>query len=169
MAVNTRYWFFQSSSDNLVRFTRADGFENYGVIVKNVEGNIGFIGPRHTSWYLGDRCIRSEGNQGVLQLPLLTLIAQEEQHISEALSRHSKDLELFCRKWLEPNGEGTLYVVLMDSERQVNTISMTLAFGYTPGVLIPDFSGVELDTIFTVATPITPANKVSRYERKWVI
>ena len=168
MAVNTRYWFFQSSPDNLVRFTRAGGFENYGVLVKNVGGEVGFIGPHQTSWYLGDRCIGSEDNQGVLQLPLVTFIAQDEQHISEALSRHSRDLELFCRK-LGPNGEGTLYIVLMDSERQVSTLSMTMAFGYTPGVLIPNFSGVELDTIFAIATPITPAHRVSRYERKWVI
>ena len=154
----------------MVRFTRVGGLDARAILVKNVEGDIGVISPQLTGWYTGDRLRGTDDNQGVIQFPLVVFVAQGEEQISDALKRHCRDLEEFGQRLrLLRANEGTLYVVLMDSERRGTTLNMTMAFGFTPNELIPDFSGVELDTIFTVDTPITPANKVSRYERKWVI
>jgi len=169
MAAKFRYWFFQSSSDNLVKFTREGGT---WVLVKNLEGDTGVIGGAKTTWwYAGDHITRSEDNQGVIQIPLLTLIAPNEQIISNSLRRHARDMEAFGQR-LNMFGldEGTTYVVLLDSERRGDHLSMTLAFCFTKDVLTPDFESVELDTIFVDDRSYsTPVHRLNRYERPWVI
>ena len=172
MSFKTRYWFFQSSRDNLVKFTRTN--ESH-IFVNNVEGEIGVVGIHHTSWYIGDRRTHVDENQErhIAQLPLVTFVAQSDQQISYALSRHAKDLELFRHQHAFIGADnGILYVVLLDSERQDSKLSMTLAFGLTTDNLIPDFEGIELDTIFANEIP-HPAPAIqptkNRYERKWVI
>lgn len=147
------------------------GLDARAILVKNVEGDIGVISPKLTGWYTGDRLRGTDDNQGVIQFPLVMFIAQNEELISNALKRHCRDLEEFGQrmKVLRAN-EGTLYVVLMDSERSGTTLSMTMAFGFTPNELIPAFEGVELDTIFVGdLPPVAPPVRTSRYERKWVI
>ena len=169
MALKTKFWFFQDSRDNLVKFIRSD---DSSVLVKSVEGDIGVIDPSQTTWYTGDRLTGAEDNQGILQLPLVTFIAPKEKQISDALRRHARDMEAFGqRNKMFGLDEGTLYVVLTDSIR-ADLLSMTMAFCFTVGDLIPAFDGIELDTIFVDETPQptpSPTHRVSRYERKWVI
>jgi hypothetical protein len=172
MAIKTKWWFFQSSRDSLVRFTREGNFD---VLVKNFLGGIGVISTSRTSWYDNGSLIGAEGNLGEVVFPLITIFAQREQQISDALKRHLSNLEGFGHRYemLRPD-EGTLYVVLVDSERKASQLSMTMAFGFTLGQLTPDFEGVEMDTIFTdgfslSAPPQPTIRRVSRYERKWVI
>lgn len=166
MAAKFRWWIFQSSSDSLVRFTRNS--EDY-VLMKNIEGDIGVIGMNTTTWYAGDHITGSEDNQGLVQIPLLTLIGLNDQIISDALRRHARDMEAFGhRRNMFGLDDGTLYGVLVSSEHRGDHLGMTLAFCFTRDILIPDFEGVELDTIFVGDNPRS-APRLSRYKRPWVI
>ena len=174
MSDRDRWWFFQSSSDNLIRFTSPGDFE---VLVMNVEGDIGVIRPNATNWYQGDRLTGADDNQGLIQLPITNFESNSEHLIAVALRHQCAWLQRFGYQHdFFGQDQGTLYTVLIDSERQGSTIRMALAFGVTTSELTPDFDGVELDTIFVDGfrpkkppspPPITP--RVSRYERKWVI
>lgn len=177
MPIRDRWWALESSRYHEVGFTRSGDFS---VLTMGLTGRLGVIGLHRTEWYSGNDLIGAEGNLGLIELPRVGIASVSTQLIAVSLRRRAVILENFAREHnLLGGGDGTFYVVLLNSERKetdtVPITTLTVSFCFTADELIPDFEGVvmqppKVEEEPPPATPKTPViHRISRYERKWVI